>query len=465
MAQRVIATMTAAGIVAGAAITAGLVIADVPSSHEAGALPVLPAGSLGGGSVASVEQTFSSESKIAAPSASADAAIAIADGRYWVPPIINYHVDTDISGLGGSATVWQFQTGVQPDQARIRALADVLGLTGDITATEYGWDLIDGDRSLSVSNDAMGSWWYSAPSPTMWACAAVEPAVADPAAEAPADAPAVDPVMSECPEPEPPTGLPAADEAERRARELFDAAGFGDLATTVNAYEWSVDVNGIPAYGNVPGDIGFYVGFGQDAMITYAGGYLNRPTEVGEYPLIDGEAAIARLTDGAGLGPMLYAKSEVAAGDVAVSSDLAVSSDIATMPAPDMPIQCVTEPCEPAEPEVIDIHLTGVTQVLMQWWSTDGTVWLIPAYRFTDADGGWYPVMAVTDEYLPAQPEPQPMPEPMPEPVCGDPAVTCEPEVTIEPQPLPAEQSGSVEGGEATVVATEPPTTVAVAGG
>lgn len=450
MASRVIASMTAAGIVAGAAITAGLAVADVPS-HDVEALPVIPAGGLGGGTIAGAETTFSADSKIA-PSAAGDMAMTV-DGRYWVPPIINYLVETDLAGLGGTGTAWRFPTGVTPDKARIEALAEVLGLTGEVRTTEYGWEVIDGDRSLSVSNDAMGSWWYSAPSPNMWVCAAVEPAVADPAVSGPADEGSVegeavpDPAIDPCPEPTPPTGLPAADEAQRQAQALFDAAGFGDLALTTNAYEWGVDVNGMPSYGNVPGDIGFYVGFGQDAAITYAGGYLNRPVEVGDYPLIDGQAAIDRLKDGGGFGVAAYARDSLAATDVGVA-----------MPAPDAPVECVTDPCEPAppaEPEVIDIRLTGVTKVLMQWWSADGTVWLLPAYRFTDPDGAWYPVLAVTDEYLPAQPEPVPLPEPAPLD-CTDPAVTCEPVGESSPG---SEGSGPVD----TAVAVETPDTTPAA--
>lgn len=48
----------------------------------------------------------------------------------------------------------------------------------------------------------------------------------------------------------------------------------------------------------------------------------------------------------------------------------------------------------------ITVHLTSVKPDLTMVWAADGTVWLLPADTFADADGGQYTVIAVTDEYL-----------------------------------------------------------------
>ena len=51
--------------------------------------------------------------------------------------------------------------------------------------------------------------------------------------------------------------------------------------------------------------------------------------------------------------------------------------------------------------------LNGVREDLTMIWAVDDTVWLLPAYTFTSADGGLYTVNAVADEFLaPADPVP-----------------------------------------------------------
>ena len=44
--------------------------------------------------------------------------------------------------------------------------------------------------------------------------------------------------------------------------------------------------------------------------------------------------------------------------------------------------------------------LVDVEADLWSVMDADGTVWLLPGYRFIGDDGGWYTVPAVTDEYL-----------------------------------------------------------------
>ena len=53
------------------------------------------------------------------------------------------------------------------------------------------------------------------------------------------------------------------------------------------------------------------------------------------------------------------------------------------------------------------MSLNGVREDLTMIWAVDDTVWLLPAYTFTSADGGLYTVNAVADEFLaPADPVP-----------------------------------------------------------
>ena len=79
-----------------------------------------------------------------------------------------------------------------------------------------------------------------------------------------------------------------------------------------------------------------------------------------------------------------------------------------------MPVESIPEP------EGRVVTLVDVQPDLWWAWDVDGSVWLLPAYRFIDTEGGWHVVPAVTDEFLiEVEPpvmidEPLPMPEPMP---------------------------------------------------
>jgi hypothetical protein len=47
-----------------------------------------------------------------------------------------------------------------------------------------------------------------------------------------------------------------------------------------------------------------------------------------------------------------------------------------------------------------DVTLTGAERILLFATGADGTTWLVPAYRFTTADGTGPIVVAVDDRFL-----------------------------------------------------------------
>jgi hypothetical protein len=106
-------------------------------------------------------------------------------------------------------------------------------------------------------------------------------------------------------------------------------------------------------------------------------------------------------------------------------------------------------PVEPMpEPEPIIVTLVDVQADVWWAWDVDGSVWLLPAYRFIDTDGGWHTVPAVADEFL-IQVEPpilidEPMPEPLPVPEPVEPGDDPgqDPGVPIESMPP---EEGSVD--------------------
>ena len=82
--------------------------------------------------------------------------------------------------------------------------------------------------------------------------------------------------------------------------------------------------------------------------------------------------------------------------------------------------------------------LVDVKADLWWVWDADGSVWLLPAYTFTDSNGNAFTVPAVTDEFMIVVETPtiEPQPEPVPaEPV--DPVVI-DPPTSVVAAPDPA---------------------------
>jgi hypothetical protein len=76
---------------------------------------------------------------------------------------ITYVAGDGLPALGGEGMAYRLDGAV--DAARVRALADALGLAGDPTHATGTWALRDGDAVLEVYEDGGGYWWYSIDQP------------------------------------------------------------------------------------------------------------------------------------------------------------------------------------------------------------------------------------------------------------------------------------------------------------
>ena len=103
-----------------------------------------------------------------------------------------------------------------------------------------------------------------------------------------------------CPAPTPPVGVPTAAEAEERARQLLVALGVDlgavqfdarsdELFASVEVAQHLLDAGSCPARWSFV--------FGPDGVLKYANGMLASPEPVGPYPLLDVDAAFARLQE------------------------------------------------------------------------------------------------------------------------------------------------------------------------
>lgn len=394
---------------------------------------------------------------------------------YWV----SEYVAGDGLVLPVEDTGYVFDATVPVSAEQVAELASVLGVDGEPVhlVEDYGnsWRVGSDDGSgpsLWVSEDGQQSWNYNG----AWL---ERDAVMGCAVSVDSDGNE----SSDCPEPEPPVGVPAAAEAEQRSRDLLIELGEDVSALTAESYgdEWFASVTFRDAGDDRVALREWNFGYGAEGVLQHAGGWLAQAQPVGPYPLIDLNTALARLNDqnywfGAGGGGMIepdIATAEAPPIDAAVESGVAVEAEIAVgmpesevvegegssagstggadastdavivdepipvepdggigdgaEPLPSEPDAPEPMPVEPMpEPEPVVMTLVDVQADLWWAWDIDGSVWLLPAYRFIDTEGGWHTVPAVTDEFM-IQTEPpvfvgEPEPMPAPEPVPGEPA-------------------------------------------
>lgn len=436
-----------------AALAAILVLGACGGSDDAAGDPVDPpaATTAGGQDTGLLAPT---PIRVASGGAQADATSmaaesAVASDRMMMPVMIaDYVVGDTMPALPTNDTGWVYQAGVDVGVDEVTALASSLGIEGEPQRIDDGYSVSwhigpdDGSAaSLWVSQDAQHSWSYSAP----WGETSVSAGCA--VAVAPDGTQSTD----ECVAPPPPAGIISGDEAQARLTEMIVAAGQdpAEYEFEVYADDYFASASAVEQLDGGPNGRRWDAGYGADGVMQYASGQLAEPVQVGPYPLIDLDTAIARLQEqgsmwgGGGIG--------MATDDMAVMRSTDVVTDVAppaiavgepTPSAPfvaDEPPSTITVDPMPVDvpevmpvdgtlpaPEPVTVTLVDVQADVWWAWDVDGSVWLLPAYRFIDTDGGWHVVPAVTDEFL-VQVEPpvdtpvdapvdspKPLPEPMP---------------------------------------------------
>lgn len=355
------------GVLAAVAVVAGALA--VTSGGGDGAPPPLP-----------VALGASGGREGTASAMAADMALA------WV----TYKAGDGLPALGGEAPAYRIDGAV--DAARVRALADALGMTGEPTQQDRLWHLESDGAVLEVYEQGGGSWWFSAntlgkdvsvgsvssssgsdagsagpattyPSTSVDCGAAVDCLTTETVgAECPPNADCIapePPIGGPCPPdasctmpvpepPAPPADLPSKDEARQIAVDLLAASGMDvtDAKVTVDGpYDaWYVTIeprlDGVPLSG-----LGASVSVGSKGAITNASGTLGTADRLGDYPLIDTHAAIDRLNEQQG------ANGSGGIVPLAVRDGASASSGVATLEAPVTTALCATsEPPQCGEP-------------------------------------------------------------------------------------------------------------------
>jgi hypothetical protein len=347
--------------------------------------PDLPVIALGGGApMTTGDATMSREA--------ASASDMPAVGMIWIPVDYTFVLEDGARVPAGTGGAWRFA----PPADLAASAARLTARFGMPPAVPSEWDpaALTSQTSAGATLTLLpsGEWYFSAaPDPAMeWRCPEGEPDIA------PEPAPDVRPGEGEisilpafeCEPPPPAVGVPSIAEARRLADALFAELGMtGIRFEDPYADDWSVNLWGLVPVPGAARDVGQYAGvaFGGSGRILFANGSLARPVALGAYPTVSSEVALDRLraqlavTDAPSARPF---EGELPGGDAATSSD-----DRST-------------PGAAEERQQVTVRLVGVELVTQYAWSREGEMLLVPHYRFRDADGGEWWVIAIADRYL-----------------------------------------------------------------
>ena len=281
---------------------------------------------------------------------------------------------------GAKQDVWKWGN---PTETDAKDLAQRLGITDQVRRNgEYGALFQAGNLTVMAN----GSWsYYENSGSSVSSCVM------------PTDSPESDQtqdssVGSECIFETPPDAENLPSDSEARAKTL-ELLGDGFQINNVMRSAWDVTVDGTYLVEGKDTSYWGLVGFADQGRISSASGLIGEPSNVGKYKTISASEALPRLSGG-----MFMAFDNVrAATDVACTSE-----------AP-----CTTT-----------ITFTSVRRTYTQLYDSSNTVWIVPAYEYSDANGGTWTAMALDDSYLekavvsidtdnvPAPVEPMPVPLP-----------------------------------------------------
>ena len=281
---------------------------------------------------------------------------------------------------GAKQDVWKLGT---PTESDAKDLAQRLGITDQVQRNgEYGALFQAGNLTVMTN----GSWsYYENSGSSVTSC--VMP-TDSPESDQPQDGSVDTPCVVETPPDA--ENLPTDSEARAKTLELL---GDGFQINNVMRSAWDVTVDGTYLVEGKDTSYWGLVGFADQGRISSASGLIGEPSNVGKYKTISASEALPRLSGG-----MFMAFDNVRAA--------------------------TDEACTSEAPCTTTITFTSVRRTYTQLYDSSNTVWIVPAYEYSDANGGTWTAMALDDSYLetadvsmdtdnvPAPVEPMPVPLP-----------------------------------------------------
>lgn len=278
------------------------------------------------------------------------------------------------SGLStseGTAAAHGFDARAASGTDTVAALAAALGVEGTPQLSYGTWTVGPQDGtgpSLGVSLDGMAGFWYSNPRISPWQCA-------------------------EGAETCEPTGTPPSEDAAIDAlRTLIVSSGRDPDAFEFASETWEGSPTRMAqAWPVVDGqriDQAWSAELSEGGMVS-ASGSLAELVGLGDYPVVSEQEAFERLSDprfGAQMTtlPIALREAPVTAEEWVPPTE---------PPAAPTPGAAVSWP-------VNDVEIVEARLGLTIQWQADGSVLIVPAYQFTDTDGGTWSVIAVAESKL-----------------------------------------------------------------
>lgn len=281
----------------------------------------------------------------------------------------NHFTSSGLSSQATTAAGYAFDPVAASNVDTIRRLAQGLGVDGEPELVDGAWRVGAQDgmgRSLWVNLDGILGFWYSDPALSPWACSG-DGTECTPVGDMPSEEIAIDALRS----------IMTATGQDVSAFD-FDSLTW-EGATSRTAQAWRV-VDGQRT------DSQWSLEMSAAGVFSVSGG-LASLVSLGEYPVVSAAEAFERLSD-----PRFGAQP---AGPFYVDTASETESWTPPTAPPTAPAAGSSIVWPVTEVNIVDARLGLATQM-----QPDGSTVLMPAYEFTDSDGGAWSVIAVAEEAL-----------------------------------------------------------------
>lgn len=295
------------------------------------------------------------------------------------------------SGLGtsaGSAPGYGYDAPAAANVETVTALAAAVGVEGTPELKDGAWFVGPQDGSgpsLTVGLDGTLSFSFYDPSIDPWSCGTGDGSVGS-------DGDAVEPEVVEPCEPSgtPPSEAAAIDEL----RAVITATGRDADAFEYTSQTWEGSVTRTaeawPVIDGQRVDQAWSAEVSEEGLLSTSGA-LAEIVPLGDYDIVSEQEAFERLSD-----PRFGAQMTTL--PIAFRTDVAAEPTeewVAPTEPPAAPTSGTAVSWPVGQVEIVSARLGLATQ-----WQPDGSVLVVPAYAFTDADGADWSVIAVADSML-----------------------------------------------------------------